>query len=890
MVTQNTGGRIIPPAASTVPVHKHNVADLIGLGSTPVNGGTPVYNSTSGTWTITVPSSATSPVVTPNTPTITNISSTAYFNTGQINAATSVTVTIADPTTNTDGSSYYGTSFYAIRWRYEDNTLSVTPSSWVVVQSLVGSNIITFYNVRPATTISVQAMVMDKYNNPSGWTVTSSTITYVDPAAPGQPTTPTLTSKLGGILLKWDGRVVSGASTVEQPPDYLYTDIFMSTTSGFTPSASLKVGRLNGAGAFLIMQDGSGANLTNGTRYYVKLVSYDVVLQGSVTSTETSAFAQFLVTTEIGTGQITSTMAAFNARQIGGITTTVGSTTPTSPVDGDIWLDTSSGTGVTQKTWSGSAWTVIQLNSSSIATNTITATQIAAGAITAGSAIISTAAINSAQIADLSVSKLTAGSLSVIGTLTAGGAIQTAATGARTVLDSTGLHGYNSTGSTPIFDLTTSGTFSLNSSGSSTGARIVLNTSGLTAYNSSNAPTVSIGSDGSASFSGTLTAATITGTTTISGGTIQTGTSNPRIVITASGLTAYNSAGTSIFDVSTTSATLNAATINGGTVSGGAISGGTLDIGGTASNSFRTQINGTGQITLNADLYAAAIKVRYAQSDSRRLDIAPLSMLFYSSVNDGNTRFIGIDPADTSGVQMSYVTGYLGGHFFKVRNSASAADNPLLTLSKPTASTGNIQLQGQVLVQTTSYNGAGTISVDSTVSLNSGYTGQTGDIGVSRADTTSGVIYLNSVGNRYLYYTGTKYMLPGGNIEISPTFNYTTASDAAVKTNIKTLSGMTDVLRRIRPTSFNYLDENGCQSDKLSFGVIAQEIQQILPNLVEEHGDQSSNANADQIGPRPLQSRFSVNYDGMIPVLIAAVQEIDARLTALETRKTRSKT
>lgn len=82
----------------------------------------------------------------------------------------------------------------------------------------------------------------------------------------------------------------------------------------------------------------------------------------------------------------------FTARDIGGITTSLGQAQPTNPSKGDLWYDASDGYALKQ--WSGSAWLLYQFGTSAIqagsitaaliAANTITAEQIAAGQIIAG--------------------------------------------------------------------------------------------------------------------------------------------------------------------------------------------------------------------------------------------------------------------------------------------------------------------------------------------------------------------------------------------------------------------------------------------------------------------------------------------------------------------------
>jgi hypothetical protein len=189
------------------------------------------------------------------------------------------------------------------------------------------------------------------------------------------PSTPTLSGTVQGLRVSWDGLNSAG----NRYPSDVYVEVHYATSGAtFTPSSSTLAGTLLGsAGFFTIM------GLTAGTTYYVRLVGVDA--KGNRTAASTAASSQTGLTTssDYGTATIGSGAVSFNARQIGGITTTVGTTQPSSPVTGDIWLD-SSGGAIVHKRWNGSAWVTQAWGSDSISAGAVTATQIAAGAITAG--------------------------------------------------------------------------------------------------------------------------------------------------------------------------------------------------------------------------------------------------------------------------------------------------------------------------------------------------------------------------------------------------------------------------------------------------------------------------------------------------------------------------
>ena len=130
-------------------------------------------------------------------------------------------------------------------------------------------------------------------------------------------------------------------------------------------------------------------------------------------------------------GSITASLlnAAVTARVLGGITTTISTTAPGSPVTGDIWINTTNGV---QEQWSGSAWVVITFNAANaIQAGTITATQIhaatitgsliAAGTIAAGNLVANT--ITSGQIASGTITATQIQAATITGSLIAAGTI-----------------------------------------------------------------------------------------------------------------------------------------------------------------------------------------------------------------------------------------------------------------------------------------------------------------------------------------------------------------------------------------------------------------------------------------------------------------------------------
>ncbi|MCK4749157.1 MAG: tail fiber domain-containing protein, partial [Bacteroidales bacterium] len=97
-------------------------------------------------------------------------------------------------------------------------------------------------------------------------------------------------------------------------------------------------------------------------------------------------------------------------------------------------------------------------------------------------------------------------------------------------------------------------------------------------------------------------------------------------------------------------------------------------------------------------------------------------------------------------------------------------------------------------------------------------------------------------------------------------------SDGTKKTNITPLGNSLDKVLALNGVSFEWADGNerkGISSgSKKSIGVIAQDVEVVLPSLVKE------SRNGEK----------AVNYSGLIPVLLEAIKEQQSQIESLEQR------
>jgi len=144
-------------------------------------------------------------------------------------------------------------------------------------------------------------------------------------------------------------------------------------------------------------------------------------------------------------------------------------------------------------------------------------------------------------------------------------------------------------------------------------------------------------------------------------------------------------------------------------------------------------------------------------------------------------------------------------------------------------------------------------------------------IQLNQTFTTIGTFSTNisSVGifasNAYSISANTQGSVQQFNFDASGNFsapgNVTAYSDARLKTNVQTITGALDKVSALRGVSFDKDGQRG-------LGVIAQEIQQVLPEVVHENDDEDKT--------------LSVAYGNISGVLIEAIKELTQQVNELK--------
>jgi len=150
--------------------------------------------------------------------------------------------------------------------------------------------------------------------------------------------------------------------------------------------------------------------------------------------------------------------------------------------------------------------------------------------------------------------------------------------------------------------------------------------------------------------------------------------------------------------------------------------------------------------------------------------------------------------------------------------------------------------------------------------------------------------------------TGAKYKISFkqngtqvGVIEVgTSSTSYATSSDYRLKENVVGMSGATERLKQLKPSRFNFIAD----ADTTVDGFLAHEVQDIVPEAIsgtkdamrdEEYEvtpavlDDDGNVTTEAVmGTRSVPDYQGIDQSKLVPLLVATIQELEARITQLE--------
>jgi hypothetical protein len=175
-------------------------------------------------------------------------------------------------------------------------------------------------------------------------------------------------------------------------------------------------------------------------------------------------------------------------------------------------------------------------------------------------------------------------------------------------------------------------------------------------------------------------------------------------------------------------------------------------------------------------------------------------------------------------------------------------------------------------------------------------TGSTGHISIS--EQTNNRSYLESATTTTSSMTLMAFINPNGSvgsISVSgSSTSFNTSSDYRLKENVVELTGATDRIKQIPVHRFNFIAD----ADTTVDGFLAHEVQGIVPEAVtgakdamrdEEYEvtpavtDDDGNVTTEAVmGTRIVPDYQGIDQSKLVPLLVATIQELEARITALE--------
>jgi len=145
------------------------------------------------------------------------------------------------------------------------------------------------------------------------------------------------------------------------------------------------------------------------------------------------------------------------------------------------------------------------------------------------------------------------------------------------------------------------------------------------------------------------------------------------------------------------------------------------------------------------------------------------------------------------------------------------------------------------------------------------------------------------------YYDNGSTPVNVGRIQTSTTStSYVTSSDYRLKENVVELTGATERLKQLNPSRFNFIAD----ADTTVDGFLAHEVADVVPEAIsgekdamkdEEYEvtpavlDEEGNVVTEAvIGTRSVPEYQGIDQSKLVPLLVATIQELEARITQLE--------
>jgi hypothetical protein len=290
-------------------------------------------------------------------------------------------------------------------------------------------------------------------------------------------------------------------------------------------------------------------------------------------------------------------------------------------------------------------------------------------------------------------------------------------------------------------------------------------------------------------------------------------------------------------------------------------------------STLSTYFNNGGNVGIGTTSPGAQLEIGGGSESDRQFEVT----------NTGNNAALAVYKANgATGYDVDSDSGYI----LEIGTRDGTGHESLYTRGKTilAATTGNVgigvtdpaaklEVNGQIKIDTA-------LNGDNSMYVHNTYAGGYGPVFYGGGAASAQFQF--KVGN----YAGTQSFLidAGGNFTGSATSDI---SDERLKENITTITDSLTKINALKGRTFNWKSEAEMPSG-LHYGLIAQEIESVIPELVH---DESGIRSFDKDGNIKLGSDAELETDewaksvtttGLIPVLVEAIKELSAKVTALE--------
>ena len=321
---------------------------------------------------------------------------------------------------------------------------------------------------------------------------------------------------------------------------------------------------------------------------------------------------------------------------------------------------------------------------------------------------------------------------------------------------------------------------------------------------------------------------------------------------------------------------------------GRALFNGSIDIGGTSiTKTGDLTLDVSGDITLDAG--GDNIKFHDSGTEVGQIDLGSQNLTLRSSVsdkdmifrvNDGGSEIVAmtVDASESANIKVESgnVLMETAGKYFQVAGSSSTfwaigstgGSNPPGTAS---TSLAFHHYDGSAWNNEVEFDSSGNITLDGSIvfSNNSKLRQDSAGLIMETLDSDEDLLFIGNDGGNVIIAARMDMSDSGHLICNNNITAFGNTSDIKLKENIEIISNPLDKVKQLKGVTFNYKKDG-----KRSTGLIAQDLEKVLPEVVYEVSDIDNDE----------EKHLAVRYGNTVGLLVEAIKELEARVKELESK------